>query len=197
MTRRWIVPSLLLLATMSLFTAQACGPDFFVDVFVRKLRPDNPKEFAAGKLGVLLPTYPRADLAVAFRYLNGGVLSPAEQQAYHPMDKRPLIDARARHPRAGICPAGAILRDNSHIRAVHNTIRKQFPQSSTQLHPRRHQAIAKMPMHSCHVFQCDALGMPVPPAKGAVSVQNSKRLKIARVSSPRGIIIFLLILQSR
>jgi hypothetical protein len=86
MTRRWIVPSLLLLATMSLFTAQACGPDFSVDVFVRKLRPDNPKEFAAGKLGVLLPTYPRADLTVAFRYLNGGVLSPAEQQAYHPMD---------------------------------------------------------------------------------------------------------------
>lgn len=86
MTRRLIVPSLLLLATMSLFTAQACGPDFSVDVFVRKLRPDNPKEFAAGKLGVLLPTYPRADLTVAFRYLNGGVLSPAEQQAYHPMD---------------------------------------------------------------------------------------------------------------
>jgi hypothetical protein len=86
MTRRWIVPSLLLLVTMSLFTAQACGPDFSVDVFVRKLRPDNPKEFAAGKLGVLLPTYPRADLTVAFRYLNGGVLSPAEQQAYHPMD---------------------------------------------------------------------------------------------------------------
>jgi hypothetical protein len=86
MTRRWIVPSLLLLATMSLFTAQACGPDFSVDVFVRKLRPDNPKEFAAGKLGVLLPTYPRADLTVAFRYLNGGVLSSDEQQAYQPTD---------------------------------------------------------------------------------------------------------------
>lgn len=86
MTRRWIVPSLLLLAIMTLFTAQACGPDFSADVFVRKLRPDNPKEFAAGKLGVLLPTYPRADLTVAFRYLNGGVLSPAERKAYQPTD---------------------------------------------------------------------------------------------------------------
>src|ERR1017187_1222968 len=57
---------------------------FLSDVFVRKLRPDNPKEFAAGKLGVLLPTYPRADLVVAFRYLNGGILSATEQKAYQP-----------------------------------------------------------------------------------------------------------------
>jgi hypothetical protein len=86
MNRRWFVPSLLLLVMMTLFTAQACGPDFFPDVFVRQLRPDKPKEFAAGKLGVLLPTYPRADLAVAFRYLNGGSLSANEQKAYQPTE---------------------------------------------------------------------------------------------------------------
>jgi len=84
MNRRWFIPALMLIFVMSLFTAQACGPDFYPDVFVRKLRPDNPKEFAAGKLGVLLPTYPRADLVVAFRYLNGGILTATEQKAYQP-----------------------------------------------------------------------------------------------------------------
>jgi hypothetical protein len=86
MNRRWYFSSLLLVLMMTLFTAQACGPDFYPDVFVRKLRPDRPKEFAAGKLGVLLPTYPRADLAIAFRYLNGGALTEVEQQAYQPTE---------------------------------------------------------------------------------------------------------------
>ena len=84
MNRRWYLSSLLLVVLMTLFTAQACGPDFYPDVFVRKLRPDKPKEFAAGKLGVLLPTYPRADLVVAFRYLNGGSLTPGERETYQP-----------------------------------------------------------------------------------------------------------------
>ena len=65
-------------------TVQACGPFFFDDVFVRPLRPDHPKLFAQGKLGILLPTYPRADLTVAYRYLNGGTLTPEEQKAYKP-----------------------------------------------------------------------------------------------------------------
>jgi hypothetical protein len=86
MNRRWFAASLLLVVMMTFFTAQACGPDFYPDVFVRKLRPDHPKQYAAGKLGVMLPTYPRADLAVAFRYLNGGSLSAAEQKAYQPTD---------------------------------------------------------------------------------------------------------------
>jgi hypothetical protein len=69
---------------LSLVTAQACGPSFFPDVFVLKMRPDKPNEFAAGSLGILLPTYPRQDLVVAFRYLNGAALTPAEQAAYEP-----------------------------------------------------------------------------------------------------------------
>lgn len=73
------------LVLLPIFTAQACGPDFFPDVFVRKLRPDNPKQFAEGKLGILLPTFPRADLAVAFRYLNGGALASSERTAYQPI----------------------------------------------------------------------------------------------------------------
>jgi len=71
--------ALVLLFLMPFVTVQACGPDFFPDVFVRRIRPDNPKEYAAGKLGVLLPSYPRADLVVAYRYLNGGALTGAEQ----------------------------------------------------------------------------------------------------------------------
>ncbi|MGB9408620.1 MAG: hypothetical protein WCA89_13870 [Terracidiphilus sp.] len=63
---------------------QACGPDFFPDVFVRNLHADHPADYAAGKLGVLLPTYPRADLSVAYRYLIGGTLTAEEQRAYHP-----------------------------------------------------------------------------------------------------------------
>jgi hypothetical protein len=84
MNRRFLVALLVTLVVLPLVTVEACGPDFYPDVFVLKLRPDHPKEFAAGKLGVLLPTYPRADLTVAFRYLNGGSLSFAEREGYQP-----------------------------------------------------------------------------------------------------------------
>ncbi len=84
MNRRLFVVLIVALVVIPLFTAQACGPDFYPDVFVMKMRPDHPKEFAIGKLGVLLPTYPRADLTVAFRYLNGGNLSATEGAAYQP-----------------------------------------------------------------------------------------------------------------
>jgi hypothetical protein len=84
MKRHVVIPFVVAAAVMPLFLAQACGPDFEPDVFVRKMRPDQPKEFAAGKLRVLLPTFPRVDLTVAFRYLNGGELSASERQAYQP-----------------------------------------------------------------------------------------------------------------
>lgn len=76
--------SLLVFAAFPFASVQACGPDFSPDVFVHQIHPDHPREYAAGKLGILLPSYPRADLAVAYRYLNGGVLTPAEQQGYQP-----------------------------------------------------------------------------------------------------------------
>jgi len=82
--KRIVIAAVVVLIVMPFATVQACGPDFAPDVFVRKMRPDNPKEFAAGKLGVLLPTYPRMDLAVAFRYLNGGSLNVTEQRGYKP-----------------------------------------------------------------------------------------------------------------
>jgi len=71
---------LLVAAIFPFISVQACGPFFSEDVFVRKLGADHPTDFIAGKLGVLLPTYNRADLTFAYRYLNGGVLSPEEQK---------------------------------------------------------------------------------------------------------------------
>ena len=65
-------------------SVQACGPFFSEDVFVRKLGADHPNDFIAGKIGVLMPTYTRSDLTVAYRYLNGGTLSRDEQEAYQP-----------------------------------------------------------------------------------------------------------------
>lgn len=78
--------TLVILLVMSLAAAQACGPDFSPDLFVRLAQPDHPREFAQGKLGVLLTTFPRADLTVAYRYLSGGLLSPAEQASYFSSD---------------------------------------------------------------------------------------------------------------
>lgn len=86
MNRRVLPMALVFLFAMPFVTVQACGPEFFPDVFVRRMRPDNPKEFAAGKLGILLPTYPRADLIVAYRYLNAGSLTVAEQTGYTPTE---------------------------------------------------------------------------------------------------------------
>jgi hypothetical protein len=61
--------------------AAACGPFFSVTVFIQTKHPDLPLEiFAAGKLGVLQPTYARSYLVVAYRYLSGIPFDPSEQQ---------------------------------------------------------------------------------------------------------------------
>lgn len=70
---------------LPLVTVQACGPDFYGDIFVYTLHPDAPKDFVAGKLAILQPTFPRADLAIAYRYLAGGTLDAHEQSAYTPL----------------------------------------------------------------------------------------------------------------
>lgn len=84
MKRLLAVAPLAVAFVLSFVQVQACGPDFAPDVFVHSLHADNPKEFAGGKLGVLLPTYPRTDLTAAYRYLSGGALTAEEQGAYEP-----------------------------------------------------------------------------------------------------------------
>ncbi len=65
-------------------SAQACGPDFSPDIFVRPNRPDLPREYPAGKLGLLQTSFARFDLMVAYRYLSGGTLNAEEQKAWSP-----------------------------------------------------------------------------------------------------------------
>jgi hypothetical protein len=51
-------------------------------VFVHTVHPTYPVEkFAAGRVGVLQPTYARSYLYVAYRNLNGSDFTPAEQRA--------------------------------------------------------------------------------------------------------------------
>jgi hypothetical protein len=69
---------------MPFAAVQACGPDWKPDTFVRNTRPDDLKSFAAGRLGILQSGFDSNELAVAYRYLNGGRLSEKEQKEYLP-----------------------------------------------------------------------------------------------------------------
>jgi len=61
--------------------ASACGPFFPVTIFIQTKHPDLPLDkFAAGKLGVLQPSYARSYLVVAYRYLSGLPFDSSEQQ---------------------------------------------------------------------------------------------------------------------
>jgi len=71
----------LILALLS--SAMPCGPGWISPLFDTTSAPENPYvEFAAGKLGILKPTFRRSVLLAAYRYLNGGGLNAAEQKAF-------------------------------------------------------------------------------------------------------------------
>src|SRR5882672_241555 len=74
--------ALALIASISFFLpypTQACGPFFTDAIFVYTKHPDFPLEsFAAGKLGVLRPSYARSYLVAAYRNLSGKSLSDVE-----------------------------------------------------------------------------------------------------------------------
>ena len=58
-----------------------CGPFFDYAVFVNGVHPDYPfGPYAAGDLGVLMPTYPRSYLVVAYRNLSGVPYDAQEQK---------------------------------------------------------------------------------------------------------------------
>ncbi|MEO6590462.1 MAG: hypothetical protein ABIP06_14280 [Pyrinomonadaceae bacterium] len=70
---------LVLVFCLSIFP---CGPAFVTPVFDYKYAPENPYEnFAAGKIGILKPSYHRSVLFAAYRYFNGGTFSAAERKA--------------------------------------------------------------------------------------------------------------------
>lgn len=58
----------------------ACGPSFLQPVFVFEDSPDLPfEEFAAGKIGIVKPTFGRKTLVISYRYLNGASFTADEQ----------------------------------------------------------------------------------------------------------------------
>lgn len=62
--------------------ALACGPSYVEPVFVFTNSPDLPfAEFTRGKIGIVQPTFGSRTLVIAYRYLNGGSFTTAEQEA--------------------------------------------------------------------------------------------------------------------
>src|SRR5579872_1302360 len=61
--------------------ASPCAVDYEIPIFAYHRHPDFPRtEFLNGRLGVLQPTYARSYLYVAYRYLSGLGLNPAERE---------------------------------------------------------------------------------------------------------------------
>jgi hypothetical protein len=69
-----------LLLLNSTTPVRACGPYFTEPIFVFENSPDLPfNEFTNGKIGIVLPTFGRKTLVIAYRYLNGGSFTSDEQ----------------------------------------------------------------------------------------------------------------------
>jgi len=60
--------------------SRGCGPSYLKPIFAFESSPDLPfQEFAAGKIGIVKPSFGRKTLVIAYRYLNGGSFSQEEQ----------------------------------------------------------------------------------------------------------------------
>ena len=78
-----LVLALLLFAPRNIFS---CGPFFEEATFSYNPHPDYPmKNYLAGKLGVVKPTFYRVFLVVAYRELSGHPLTPSEQATLEPL----------------------------------------------------------------------------------------------------------------
>ena len=77
---RFAVSLLLLLAFLS--NALPCGPGYVTPLFDTTSAPEHPyTDYAAGRLGIVKPTFHRSVLYAAYRYIAGSGMSAAEQQA--------------------------------------------------------------------------------------------------------------------
>ena len=73
---------LLAIVLLNTSSAFACGPFLLEAVFVHTVHPTYPLErFAAGRIGVLQPSYARSYLFVAYRYLEDAPFTQDEQKA--------------------------------------------------------------------------------------------------------------------
>lgn len=79
--RRFVVVSAVLVLLVMPGAIYSCGPWFDEATFAFADAPQpSQEEFAAGKLGIVLPTLRRSYLIVAYRYLNGLKLDAEQQQ---------------------------------------------------------------------------------------------------------------------
>ena len=98
MTRRVLTTLLLFALIIQSYTvSRGCGPSYLQPIFSFESSPDLPfTEFAAGKIGIVKPTFGRKTLVIAYRYLNGGSFSPEEQKqlisALHGEGPEPMDD---------------------------------------------------------------------------------------------------------
>ena len=115
---------------------RACGPDFDPTTFVDNKKPDNTATFGRGHLGLLQAGFDSTDYAVAFRYLNGGTLSAAEQMVYAPPPTQ-VKDATGMTPEqaAAAQRADAEAVDNASALIVWQRERSRFlPALATKTH---------------------------------------------------------------
>lgn len=84
-TSSWLRSSAILLVLLLFWPkiANTCAPEFPRAVFVRASGPDEPlRSFSRGRIGVPLPTWRRAYLAIAYRHLSGKPLTAAERGSF-------------------------------------------------------------------------------------------------------------------
>src|SRR5687767_15422327 len=80
LTRRFIALFLIVILLNST-AALACGPFTLEAIFVHTVHPTYPlAQFAAGRIGVVQPSYARSYLYTAYRYLSGRNFTPSEQK---------------------------------------------------------------------------------------------------------------------
>ena len=81
LTRR-LIALLLAMILLNGTTALACGPFTLEAIFVYTAHPAFPlQQFAAGRIGVVQPSYARSYLYTAYRHLSGLNFTPSEQKA--------------------------------------------------------------------------------------------------------------------
>ncbi|MDD5275118.1 MAG: hypothetical protein PHR16_03430 [Methylovulum sp.] len=76
----WLVLVFTLLVSAAGTPVIACGPYFPQPIFTFSIRPENFADFAAGKIGIIQPTWHRSALLAAYRELNGLPFSADEQK---------------------------------------------------------------------------------------------------------------------
>lgn len=72
----------LVLTFAFLTNALPCGPSYVSPMFAVRSAPEHPyKDYAAGRIGIVKPTFHRSVLFAAYRWINGSGFSADEQKA--------------------------------------------------------------------------------------------------------------------